>query len=190
MDKNKTKKHLFHGSGEAVSCAVCISSVALFGAAAATLLALSVVAGTVLYIVTRVMLKGGTVAELSGTLLSSSTALAVSNTASAFLGLAGLPEGVLSACAVAATLILCRTYCDGQAGSTAGGAFVYFVAVALAGAFAEALGAGQVFGVRLPMTDGALAAVFSTPAGGMMICAVTAAACRYIMKKGRVKMSE
>ena len=70
MDKNKTKKHLFHGSGEAVSCAVCISSVALFDAAAATLLALSVVAGTVLYIVTVMFADGSLDAEVRSVILN------------------------------------------------------------------------------------------------------------------------
>ena len=183
MDKKEKKEYPAFGMREAVSAAICISSVSLFGASAAAFLTLSVIFGLLAGTVTRMILKNNTACKTSEVLLLSSTSLAAANVASAYLGLAELPRGVFSACAVAAAFILSRASEGGTAGSSVKGAFVYALAVTAAGAVAEILGLGQVFGVRLPMADGGYVGVFSTPAGGMMICAVAAAVCKYIMKK-------
>ncbi len=183
MDKKEKMKYPAFGMREAVSSAICISSVSLFGASAAAFLALSVIFGLLAGAVTRMILKNSTVLKTSEVLLSSSTSLAAANVAAAYLGLTELPRGVFSACAVAAAFILNRASEDDTAGSSAKGALAYALAVTAGGAVAEMLGLGQVFGVRLPMADGGYVSVFSTPAGGMMICAVAAAVSKYIMKK-------
>ena len=181
------QKSPFSGTAEGASTAICISSVSLFGAAEASLLALSVTFGVLAGLSARALLKSSAMKDILATLLSLSAALAAANAAAAFLGLSELPRGVFSACAVAAVFILCRA---GEGRGTLGGALVYSVAAVLAGAFAETLGLGQIFGMRLPVDDGGVAAVFTTPAGGMMTSAVAAAVTKYIMKKSEAVRSE
>ncbi|MBQ6789099.1 MAG: hypothetical protein IJO81_02795 [Clostridia bacterium] len=189
MDKNEMKKAPFQGMDEAVSAAICVSSVSLFGAWVTVLLALAVTVGILAGAGVRFALGKSTAAKVSAALLSSSAALAAANAASAYVGLDTFPGGVFSACAVAVTFILCRAGDEKPFRRTATAVLVYSTAVTAAGVVAEVLGSGQLFGARLPWND-VVVGVFSTPAGGMILCAVIAAVCKYIMKKGEAGISE
>ena len=189
MDVNEMQKSPFSGTAEGASTAICISSVSLFGAAEASLLALSVTFGVLAGLSARALLKSSAMKDILATLLSLSAALAAANAASAYVGLDTFPGGVFSACAVAVTFILCRAGDGKSFRRTATAALVYSTAVTAAGVVAEVLGSGQLFGARLPWND-VVVGVFSTPAGGMILCAVIAAVCKYIMKKSEAVRSE
>ncbi len=190
VDKNGNyayKKSPLSDIAEAMTAAVCISSVALYGTASALGLALSVLAGVLAAWAVRALIRsdGGTYPSL----LSSSVALSSAYVTTAILGISGLERGVFSASAVAVALILGRMS-DGQAmgakdtfKNTAKGIVFYSSAVLFAGAVCELLGAGRIFGMSVPMAGDGYIGVLNSPAGSMTVCAMVSAVVRYVMNR-------
>ena len=190
MDKNEIISSPFHSEVEAVSAAICISSIALYGALAVLGLALSAAIGVLVGSATRILLKSFAGSDFYPTLLSSSIAAAAANVTSAFVGITGLEHGVFCAVAVAVAFVLNLAHREANnLKATVKEIAIYALAVTLAGALTELLGYGRVFGVSVPFAGDGYVGVFTSPAGGMMICAVTAAVTKYIMNKREVQGS-
>ena len=190
MDKNETKSVPFQSDVEAVTAAISISSIALYGTLAVLGLALSVAVGVLVGYAVRRMLYSSADGDFPTTLLSSSITAASANVTSAFVGITGLERGVFCAVAVAAAFILSRAHSEeNNLKATVKGLAGYAIAVTLAGALTELLGHGRVFGVSVPFAGDGYVGIFTSPAGGMMICADTAAVTKYITSKRKVQGS-
>ncbi|MBR5447749.1 MAG: hypothetical protein IKV40_04920 [Clostridia bacterium] len=172
---------------DTVTAAICISSVALYGGASAVGLVLSAVTGVIFGCAVKLICNSAAYVKLIVAIVSISAAVSASGIISQVLGMTGLMKGVFTACAVGVALTLGNLRWGKIAlRSRITATAAYSAAVTVTGVVIELLGKGSVFGMDVPLLGEGQVGIFTGPAGSMIMCAITAAVTKYVVKKTEV----